>query len=435
MKTQNKTDINKIKNIYILKSLFYYLDYPYFLKLIKKNKRLRNKLNINIQNYKDIAEYPKYEYTKSTSVIQKRGGIGGQEFAEFFIAILSSCCTCIMFIYMIIYSILLVSKGNFNDNNIKENSNKSSVDKIKIINNCTFILDAIIISSPFLFIFYIFKNYEKDYGIKKVIKIVLIVFIDFIHIIFEGLIIWKLVISYKIKKNGVTWFMAMDYVFIFLNIFYLAYLLFFSLIFFADSGRLVEIVKNCYLTSFNDIKIESYILCKFFTSVSEKDRKKFILDNHLNFRCKYFHDEENIINKINNMRNNKDISELGYNYNMTIPDWIINKPTELMLNPTQNIIRFSEKKFLLKYPIGKFMDFINDNDIQLIDIILKENLNFIEIITQKNYQYILIYHKDFYFPYRNIFNKGKYSYKKYDYYKDNEPLFKNLISKNYDNFN
>ena len=167
MKTQNKTDINKIKNIYNLKSLFYYLNYPYFLKLIKKNKRLRNKLNINIQNYKDIAEYPKYEYTKSTSVIQKRGGIGGQEFAEFFIAILSSCCTCIMFIYMIIYSILLVSKGNFNENNIKENSNKSSVNKIKIINNCTFILDAIIISSPFLFLFYIFKNYENDYGKKK----------------------------------------------------------------------------------------------------------------------------------------------------------------------------------------------------------------------------------------------------------------------------
>ena len=167
MKTQNKTDINKIKNIYNLKSLFYYLNYPYFLKLIKKNKRLRNKLNISIQNYKDIAEYPKYEYTKSTSVIQKRGGIGRQEFVEFFIAILSSCCTCIMFIYMIIYSILLVSKGNFNDNNIKENSNKSSVDKIKIINNCTFILDAIIISSPFLFIFYIFKNYENDYGKKK----------------------------------------------------------------------------------------------------------------------------------------------------------------------------------------------------------------------------------------------------------------------------
>ena len=153
MKTQNKTDINKIKNIYNLKSLFYYLNYPYFLKLIKKNKRLRNKLNINIQNYKDIAEYPKYEYTESTSVKEKRSKVGYQDIAQLTMGLLSSCCTCIMFIYMIIYSILLVSKGNFNDNNIKENSNKSSVDKIKIINNCTFILDAIIISSYLYFIY------------------------------------------------------------------------------------------------------------------------------------------------------------------------------------------------------------------------------------------------------------------------------------------
>ena len=47
---QNRADINKISNKYILKSIFEYLDYQYILKLLNYNKKLQNKIGINIEN-------------------------------------------------------------------------------------------------------------------------------------------------------------------------------------------------------------------------------------------------------------------------------------------------------------------------------------------------------------------------------------------------
>ena len=43
------------------------------------------------------------------------------------------------------------------------------------------------------------------------------IIIDLVYILYEGLVIWKLVLSYKIKADGIPWFMAMDYVFLILD--------------------------------------------------------------------------------------------------------------------------------------------------------------------------------------------------------------------------
>ena len=58
--------LNKIKSKYILKYLlcFAYTDIDSVLKLIKYNKKLLNKLNINIKNY--------YKY-KTTRKLEKHG--------------------------------------------------------------------------------------------------------------------------------------------------------------------------------------------------------------------------------------------------------------------------------------------------------------------------------------------------------------------------
>ena len=160
-----------------------------------------------------------------------------------------------LFIYSIIYSILLVSLGSFDDSNTKENYNKSLANIIKKINALTFILDGVAIATPFLFNIYIFIEIETDYCIDRFIKSSILIIIDLTHFSFEGFIIWKLVLSYRIKKGGVTWFMVMDYIFLILNFIYILYILFFSLAYFIDSGRAIKKIKKCTLNSFNGISI------------------------------------------------------------------------------------------------------------------------------------------------------------------------------------
>ena len=58
--TINNKDINKLLNIssnYIFKKIFLYIKYNTSLKIIKNNKSLQTKLEINIDNYKDYSDF------------------------------------------------------------------------------------------------------------------------------------------------------------------------------------------------------------------------------------------------------------------------------------------------------------------------------------------------------------------------------------------
>ena len=57
MKNKNKADITKIKNAYILKALFSYLSSKQILKLVQKNKNLKNKLELLLKIIKNILDF------------------------------------------------------------------------------------------------------------------------------------------------------------------------------------------------------------------------------------------------------------------------------------------------------------------------------------------------------------------------------------------
>ena len=71
MNINNNADITKIRNNDILKSLFSYINSKSILKLVQKNKNLQNRLNINIENYKNKFEFPKYKFEISKSAVKK----------------------------------------------------------------------------------------------------------------------------------------------------------------------------------------------------------------------------------------------------------------------------------------------------------------------------------------------------------------------------
>ena len=95
----NKGDINKITNKYILESLFGYLKYEKVLKLVNNNKGLQNRLCINLQNYKERSNFPKYEYITYEKTIEKTRVRKGPELYHILACCTISCMTCIFFIY------------------------------------------------------------------------------------------------------------------------------------------------------------------------------------------------------------------------------------------------------------------------------------------------------------------------------------------------
>ena len=184
-----------IKSKYNLKSIFSIVDYERLLKLIKINKKLQKSLEINVKNYRERSDY---QYI----VGNKR------EYPEFGFDLklfLGNCFMIIMaliiFIFVLIYSSLLASKGAFNENNTKDNYNKNYAKIIDKINWSLFGFLAYIIISYILVITLIRNDDEYDIVINKVIKRVSLVMIDFLYIVYEIIIIFKLYLSYKIKKN------------------------------------------------------------------------------------------------------------------------------------------------------------------------------------------------------------------------------------------
>jgi len=143
---QNSADIFKISNTYILKSVFVYLDYQYILKVLKNNKKLQNKLGINIEHYKKESNYQNYQYEKKKDLNYFYNSYQPvnccEKFLDYLMIILKFINLIYIFMYMITYSL-----EDFQDSlKIKNYENYSNFNKYKytlmgiwsIINNFNF---------------------------------------------------------------------------------------------------------------------------------------------------------------------------------------------------------------------------------------------------------------------------------------------------------
>lgn len=416
----NNAHITKIKSNYVLKTLFCYLDYPYILKLIRNNKNLQRRLGITLDNYKNKSNFLKYEYNKKTRVSKhyKRNPKISEETQKAMLNFMILCLQGCFLLPFFIYSILLVAKDTFTENNTKENYNKKSYNTIKIINPCLFIYDAFIIGNSLLCIFYIYDDFRHDFGKKKVFKIIFQILINLVNILFECLVIWKLALSYQIKKGGCTWFMVLDYLFIIINFIYISGFLYIIYEYIKNAGDLVTIYTNFVLVLFNNIKIEDYNLPKDFDKLPKNERKQYVLNNYKNFKTTITNQQKELVNAINDYRRYNDIPLLGVCQCRSIPDFLINEPTEMMLFAEQKIFKLSNKKYLFKNVVGEFEINFNRKERNILNILLKDNLNHIQIITYQKMEYVYIYKLDVCKYHITEFksNSSLYSYKINDRY-------------------
>ena len=384
---KNKSIIFNIHNKNNIKLVFSYLDFQYILKLTKNNKRLQKILGINLEIYKNKSN-PKYvlekkKDSKNYYFLKKSNILPNNRLHYINFLLLFFLYNIIFLIYTLIYTIILVIKDTFNEKNAKENYEKK-FKIIKIINLSIFAYITIIILTVYIFIF--------QFEWISLIKIILLILINLINILFEILIIWKLILSYKIKKNGITWFMRMDYSFIFFNFIYnllsILGIFIYYYYYIIPYHKFLNHHTFYFITSFNNIKINDYKVSNDFLKMNEKEKTQFLLNNYKNMEYINTNDEKNLITMINAYREKNNLPILKFNKKLKLNDYI-KESSEIMINPEQNLF-IEDKEYLFKYPIGDFEKEFKNKNYNILAVLQKENLNYIKIITKDNFEFIYI---------------------------------------------
>jgi len=191
----------------------------------------------------------------------------------------------ILFIYILVFASLLVSKGSFNEENTKDNYNKDYTDIINKINLSLFgVLPFIIIC--YIFLLWATSNCQKDYGKEKLIKKIILIILGILCLCYEITIIIKLVLSYKIKKDNINWFMICDYILIIIYFLYLVVTIYIIILYYIRAGDDVVNEDLIILTKFREIKINEYLLPHNFANFNDYQKRVMLLQNIKLFQIK-----------------------------------------------------------------------------------------------------------------------------------------------------
>ena len=412
-----------VKNKEILKEIFSNLEFKAVLKLIKYNKVLQNKLEITKGIFMENSDLPKYEYNVKTDIIiiekiKKRSkNITFDDTAMFD----NIFFTPIFFLFILIYYIISVSSGHPDESNIKENYEPNSLDKINCLNKSLFYLIFHVFTSFFINIFFICHKSRNDFGCKKYLKEVFIIYFISVHIIFEGLVIWKIKLFNEIKSISVTWFMVLDYLFAIIHFLYIILLYNEIVLFFKNLGKNVRGKSTeINLISYNKIKIKNYELPKEFITMDKTKKKKYITENIINFQYEISKEQMELVNLINSYRRKYQIKKYIFKKIPKIPKEMYTLPSEAVFFDYRNIFKIGRNKYIIKYPVGELKKRLLEENEEIINIIKKDNLNHIHIIKREpenEYIYLwqeekeeILYYCDIYKD-SDFLKKDKYKYK------------------------
>jgi len=380
--------ISKIKSKYILKMIFSHINYNKLLKITKNNKNIQNNLEINIDLFQKWSSYQYCEKTVKKYHYYLHDGL--EDLCKHLIA---GICALIIIIYALIFASIVVAKGAFNEKKTKTNYNKNYSKIIDKINYSLFGFIAYIIISYILIFVWITNQCYRDYGVKKLIKKILIIFLAIIFIFYEVLLIIKLYLSYKIKKNKITWFMICDYLLIIFNFLYIILITISIFLYFYDAGKEFYFMKRKenILTKFRDIKISDFKLPNDFKKWNKKEKQKYIFNNKNRFIINISVNEKLLVYLINKYRKENNIGELVYDEIISFEELIIDNFSEPILFKKENIFKLSNINYLFKYPVGEFIKKLKEKNTDIINILLKDNLNKIIIITKNYIEFINIF--------------------------------------------
>ena len=129
----------------------------------------------------------------------------------------------------------------------------------------------------------------------------------------------------------------------------------------------LNIIKNC--------------LPKKFSNLNEKEKNEIIFEKERVKKYQYHLNENqiNLIQKINDIRENNHIPLLKYYQYEYLSEFIINE-AELIFNEKEKIFKLSDNFYIFKYPKNEIQNLLDDG--KILNIIKIETLNTIKIIEQ-----------------------------------------------------
>ena len=373
--------ISKISSAYCLKSIFAYIEFNTALKLVKYNKSLQKKLDINLKDYS--LDYDlKVRKDKNETTLYRAASI---------VLLVIIYFALILFFYQFVFAIIYISNKKpdvkekieiiKNKENIQESFGKSIIyerlQKLEI---------SILVISPILLIlsFIMYKQFNGHLNDRDVFFIGII----YLSIIngFKIYFLWEIYYIYENKKS--------NWVVINLLIMVVWFLIFFiySLAFgFIEIFFGYKIVETTYIIKFQGIEINPLEIDNNFYKKSPDEKKRYILNKTKEMTVKYSENKryfEMIQSTINEYRIENQLDVLKFVEKL--PKFII-KGNLLVKFTLNNIIKIGYKKYLFKYPSGEFLEQLNAKNKKILGILSLDYLNSIKIVKIDKIEYILVY--------------------------------------------
>ena len=377
---ESESFLNNIRSKHILKQVFSYIDFKSFSSLIKYNKSLQKKLDINFKNYYFNNIYAKRFETNGFNYILNLPNI---------------IIKAIMLVFFLIYIIIFYVKGSFIDEIIKANCDKNKIKFIEIMNNSLigyliFLLISILWYTLCLSRIILFKV------ITKLRIFMLILLIDIFYYIllyikynFSKLIIFDIIRKDQNYKFVDSWFINLDFlILIIIPIYYIAFIFFIFSVYKCNFDNL-EDSNIIILNEFKGVKNCYFEIQSFSKYLNDKEINNLIIKNARNCKYRLNEDQIDLIKKINEIRRKNDIPLLKYDENERIYHCIINEVTEVVLYNEKNNFKLKNFLYLFRYKKNEFKNFIENDEV--LRVINNDLLNKIKIIEQNDTEYILIY--------------------------------------------
>jgi len=153
-------------------------------------------------------------------------------------------------------------------------------------------------------------------------------------------------------------------------------------------------IRRIFVKQIKGINIIDYELPPEFYNLSEKEKYASIFkkQNIKHYNYKLNDNQINLINNINDIRKQYNLSTYKYSKIEKLPEFLINEKTELNFYRNENIYKLNEELFIFKYSKNKFQKFLNNKE--LLNIITNDLLNKIYIIEQNNLEFTCFYNRD-----------------------------------------